>query len=169
MRKALPLLVIVTASILLGWFLHRPEERIEWREKTVVKVEHHTDTIVEKVPVYVEVVRTDSVLVMLTDTLYQPVLVNVPIEHKRETFEDGEVYYHGYMAGVDSLRAFRHTQIVTAEITRTEKTSRWGIGLTAGYGAGKGGLTPYVGIGLNYRLVSFPARKSGRERGIDYE
>lgn len=32
------------------------------------------------------------------------------------------------------------------------KKKRWGIGISAGYGICTGGLSPYVGIGINYSL-----------------
>lgn len=169
MRKTLPLLLLTTASVLLGWFLHRPAERIEWKEKVVVKVEHRTDTIVETVPVYIEKVRTEEKLVYLHDTLMQTVPVYVPIEHRHEKFEHGEVWYHGYEAGIDSLLAYKHTQIITIERTQKERPSRWGVGLSAGYGVGKSGLTPYIGVGIEYRLLSFPGRERRRERGLDYD
>lgn len=35
------------------------------------------------------------------------------------------------------------------------KVKRWGIGASAGYGIGKDGLTPFVGLSLNYSLFRF--------------
>ena len=59
----------------------------------------------------------------------------------------------------------RHTNIVnkksisnkndkyeTIYVTEKVKARRWGIGITAGYGIGRDGLSPYVGIGGYYRI-----------------
>jgi len=35
------------------------------------------------------------------------------------------------------------------------KQKKWGLGISAGYGANKNGLSPYIGFGVNYNLLSF--------------
>lgn len=35
------------------------------------------------------------------------------------------------------------------------KQKKWGLGISAGYGANKNGLSPYIGLGVNYNLLSF--------------
>lgn len=35
------------------------------------------------------------------------------------------------------------------------KRKKWGLGISAGYGANKNGLSPYIGLGVNYNLLSF--------------
>lgn len=35
------------------------------------------------------------------------------------------------------------------------KQKKWGLGISAGYGANKNGLNPYIGLGINYNLLSF--------------
>lgn len=35
------------------------------------------------------------------------------------------------------------------------KQKKWGLGISAGYGANKNGLSPYIGLGINYNLLSF--------------
>lgn len=35
------------------------------------------------------------------------------------------------------------------------KQKKWGLGINAGYGANKNGLSPYIGLGVNYNLLSF--------------
>ncbi len=40
----------------------------------------------------------------------------------------------------------------TAYMTKRQPARRWGVGVTAGYGIGKHGLSPYVGIGGFYRI-----------------
>ena len=35
------------------------------------------------------------------------------------------------------------------------KQKRWGLGINAGYGVSKSGLSPYIGLGVNYNLINF--------------
>lgn len=35
------------------------------------------------------------------------------------------------------------------------KPKRFGLGVSAGYGIGSNGLTPYIGLGINYNLINF--------------
>lgn len=35
------------------------------------------------------------------------------------------------------------------------KQKRWGLGINAGYGVSKSGLSPYIGLGINYNLINF--------------
>ena len=35
------------------------------------------------------------------------------------------------------------------------KQKKWGLGINAGYGVSKSGLSPYIGLGVNYNLINF--------------
>lgn len=167
MRKFAPL-ILIALFILFGYGLRKPVERIEYRDKVTTEYIH--DTIVETEYIYRERLRVDTVAYHYVDERHDTLYVPVPIEYLHERYEQGEVYYHGYNAGIDSLIAYKHTQIVTIERTLKEDVSPWGISVTAGYGVGKGGLTPYIGLGVDYRIVSFRKKNTGRrERGISYE
>lgn len=89
-------------------------------------------------------------------------LVQVPIDYIHEKYTDAEVWYHGFLAGIDSLQVYPETKYITNTVTLRERPSRWAISVQGGYGIGKGGLTPYIGIGLSYDLLRFPKR--GRVR-----
>ena len=64
------------------------------------------------------------------------------------------VYASGVMPQVDSVIHQTQSLIITKEIPVIKKT-RWRLGVQAGVGAGKGGLTPYVGIGVSYNILSW--------------
>lgn len=81
--------------------------------------------------------------------------VNVPITQKRYETEDYRAYVSGYQPSLDSLFITKPTQIVRI----TEKPSRWGIGISAGYGIGTKGLSPYIGVGVVYRIWDIGKRK----------
>ena len=58
------------------------------------------------------------------------------------------------MPQVDSVIHHTENLIITKDIPVIKKT-RWGLGVHAGVGAGKGGLTPYVGVGVSYNIISW--------------
>ena len=159
------ILLMVFLSFVMGYSYHKPET--EYRDVIVRDTVYRTDTIIEKIPILREVVRVDTVEVVMQTVTHDTVAVSVPIEHLHERFESGEVWYHGHMAGIDSLLAYKHTQLIHVESIRRD--SPWGMGLNVGYGAGKNGFSPYIGIGVQYRLLGFPRRKYRKERNLDYE
>ena len=63
------------------------------------------------------------------------------------------VYAHGVNPQVDSVTHFNTNMVVTKTVT--SKPKRWGIGVSAGYGLSKDGLSPYIGLGISYDIVRF--------------
>ena len=62
----------------------------------------------------------------------------------------------GWHPSLDEISVYPLTEVITrTEVVRVKEKARWGLGLTAGYGAGNGGLTPYVGAGVTYNLLSW--------------
>lgn len=80
-------------------------------------------------------------------------LVEVPIEQKVYGDSTYKAYVSGFDVSLDSIFVYRTAEVQT--IKSREKGKRWSLGLTAGYGASKDGLTPFVGIGLTYTLFDF--------------
>lgn len=81
------------------------------------------------------------------------VKVSIPITSK--VYEDStyRAYVSGYHANLDSIFIFPTREVIT--ITQKEKVKRWGLGIHAGYGFGKNGSSPYIGIGITYNLFNF--------------
>lgn len=78
------------------------------------------------------------------DTIYVP----VPITQKEYLTDDYHAWVSGYNPSLDSIDVFQETMY----ITKRQSSRRWGIGIMAGYGIGRDGLSPYVGIGGYYRI-----------------
>lgn len=78
------------------------------------------------------------------DTIYVP----VPITQKEYSTPDYRAWVSGYSAALDSIDVFPKTVYVT----KTFPARRWGVGVSAGYGVGQSGLSPYVGVGVYYRI-----------------
>lgn len=110
----------------------------------------HVDTIRDSIPypIYETVIQTVPELfpVYITlegDTVREPIYVPVPITKKEYKTDDYRLSISGYKPNLDDIEIYRKTEY----ITRTISPRRWGIGAIAGYGVGKNGLSPYVGIG----------------------
>ena len=92
-------------------------------------------------------------IVMPRDTVHDTVYVRLPSENIVWTDSFCSVYAHGVMTEIDSVRHFNTTMQIYHEPIPHQK--RWGIGIQAGYGASRDGLSPYVGVGLTYNLIRF--------------
>lgn len=92
----------------------------------------------------------DSTKAATTTDNADSVRVEVPICYLTYADTNYVAYVSGYEARLDSLRIFRTTQQIRS--TETRHTSRWSVGVTAGYGCTTAGLQPFVGIALSYRL-----------------
>lgn len=78
------------------------------------------------------------------DTIYVP----VPITQKEYSTSDYRAWVSGYNAAMDSIYVFPRT----IYITQKTPGRRWGLGIVAGYGVGRSGLSPYIGFGGYYRI-----------------
>ena len=120
------------------------------------------DTITLTKPVFVEKIQLDSVYMPVTDTLWKHDTLYVYLEREQIQWQDSlcRVYASGINPQVDSVTHFVQETIITREISVPVKVkSRWGLGIQVGYGAGVNGkqvyLTPYVGVGISYNILSW--------------
>ena len=120
------------------------------------------DTITLTKPVFVEKIQLDSVYMPVTDTLWKHDTLYVYLEREQLQWQDSlcRVYASGINPQVDSVTHFVQETIITREISVPVKVkSRWGLGIQVGYGAGVNGkqvyLTPYVGVGISYNILSW--------------
>lgn len=156
-RLLLTLTAVLCIGFLAGWFSRVParvEDFIEKVDTLIVR-----DTIMRDRPVFVDryLVRTDTVKLALHDTTLRvdSVLVDVPIE--RRIYEEDSLYravVSGYRPSLDSLLVYRTTTEITKFVPVPVK-KRWGVGIQAGYGFSRQGISPYVGVGISYNLINF--------------
>ena len=153
-------LLILACVFLFGFIIGQkhpqksPVEPIKTKVDTLVI----HDTTMSYKPIYVDRVKLDSVLVPVLDTMMIHDTTFVYLEREKVTWRDSlcEVYASGIMASVDSVRHFQEDKYITIEKQVPVKIkTHWGLGVNAGYGVGKGGLTPYVGVGISYNLLSW--------------
>lgn len=154
--KALLYVLIGIACFALGWFT-RPGG----------KAVYDTDTI-QSPPIVVTRTRVDT-LMMPFPQPYIAWLTGDTIEvdgcrHAKEqkVYTDDSTYtawVSGVRPSLDSIRTYSRTRYVDRYIYRDviskEKSKRFGIGLSAGYGVGKHGLSPVVAVTVNWNLFQW--------------
>ena len=153
-------LLILACVFLFGFIIGQkhpqksPVEPIKTKVDTLVI----RDTMMCYKHIYVDRVKLDSVLVPVLDTMMIHDTTFVYLEREKVTWRDSlcEVYASGIMASVDSVRHFQEYKYITIETQVPVKVkTHWGLGVNAGYGVGKGGFTPYIGVGISYNLLSW--------------
>lgn len=156
-KKHLILVIPFLVGFLIGYSSHfrRPGETLVERVDTLTV----HDTIMRETPVFVDryLLRTDTVKLAVHDTTLRvdSVLVDVPIE--RRIYQEDSLYravVSGYRPSLDSLMVYRTTTEITKFVAVPQK-KRWGIGVHAGYGFSRQGISPYVGVGVSYNLINF--------------
>ena len=156
MKNVVIALALIAVAFLLGRRSVKPE---------IVEI-HRTDTMWMRdtvretvlVPKIRYLTRVDTVLLLVPgDTV--KVLVLVPISRNVYEGEDYRAVVSGFRASLDTLDIFRKTQTVTNTVVqRVEvpgKPKHWGIGVSAGYALTPQGMKPYIGLGVQYDLISW--------------
>ena len=136
----------------------------------------HRTTDKEVITITDTLVLTDTIIkmqpkpykVIIIDTIYlpqQPQKPQKPQKPQIDTLIRQEVIYKDstYMAvvgGIEpylkSIEIYPKTIYVNNNTTTTIKVrSHFGLGVQAGYGYGRNGLQPYVGIGVQYNLIQW--------------
>ena len=133
----------------------------------------HRTTDKEVITITDTLVLTDTIIkfqpkpykVTIIDTIYLPQQPQKPQKPQIDTLIRQEVIYKDstYMAvvgGIEpylkSIEIYPKTIYVNNNTTTTIKVrSRFGLGVQAGYGYGRNGLQPYIGVGVQYNLIQW--------------
>ena len=112
----------------------------------------------------------DTILIALplvqVDTVRDTVIVH--LQREDIVWQDTlcTIYAHGYETEIDSVAHYITERTVTRYVTKERNTSRWGLGIHAGWGASTKGLSPYIGIGIHYAIIQ-PRIRSGRRSSAE--
>lgn len=114
------------------------------------------DTIVSYKPKWVTKRVVDTTFVPVTEYIERNDTVYAVLEREQVTWEDSlaRIYASGINPQVDSVFHYR-TEKVINHIIPVKVQSRWGLGVQGGFGVGKDGLTPYVGVGVSYNIFAW--------------
>ena len=122
------------------------------------------DTIVRYVrvtaPIAPQPPDTAARAVAATDTLRamhgiaDTAAVIIPITSRTYSTPEFTATVSGYQPSLDSITIHAPRTIITNN-PPAAKSKPWGIGIAAGIGTGRGGITPFIGITLQYSLIRF--------------
>ena len=130
----------------------------------------HRTTDKEVITITDTLVLTDTIIkfqpkpykVTIIDTIYLPQQPQQPqydtLIRQEITYKDST--YTAVVGGIEpylkSIEIYPKTIYVNNNTTTTIKVrSRFGLGVQAGYGYGRNGLQPYVGVGVQYNLIQW--------------
>ena len=153
--KYLPYLLIAALAFCLGWCSRSPTKAHIGKTDTVTSV--HVVTKVDVDTMYILSPQPYLAWIDSSDTIH----ASDTYYHLREYKEYSDSNYYAKVSGVaprlDEIRVYPRTIYQTEYVYRniTQKPKRWGIGLSAGYGVGKNGLTPVLAVTVNYNLLQF--------------
>lgn len=131
-------LVSILAAFFLG-SMFADTEKVEV-VRTVTKVE--TDTLVQYYPMP-KLVWFKGDTIHVRDTILM-------IEVKEYADSNYRVRISGYRPNLEFIEVYNTNTVST--ITEREKKKRWGLGVTAGCGFSKDGLSPGIMVGLTYNI-----------------
>lgn len=153
--KYLPSILIASLAFCLGWCSRSPTKAYIGKADTVTsvhvvtKVDVDTQYILFPVPYLAWIDNSDTIHV--SDTCW----------HLREYKEYRDSNYYAKVSGVaprlDEIRVYPKTitQYVYRDRIVSNKQKRFGLGLSAGYGIGRNGLSPVLAVTVNYNLFQW--------------
>ena len=80
--------------------------------------------------------------------------VIIPITSRTYSTPEFTATVSGYQPSLDSITIHAPRTIITNN-PPAAKSKPWSIGIAAGIGAGRGGITPFIGITLQHSLIRF--------------
>lgn len=97
---------------------------------------------------------TDTVAAADTLATDAAAAVLLPITQRTYTAPEYTAYVSGYLPSLDSITLHTPRTVIT-QPPPAVKNKPWSIGIAAGVGAGRGGITPFIGVTLQYSLIRF--------------
>lgn len=181
MKRYAIVFVLLMVCLLLGFLLGRSVtkrgegETVIVRDTTLLTV--HDTAFVEKPVPYISRELKDSLRILvalnnmqaqvidsLIDEIGNPPMdtiieINVPRWQKEYKDSTYHAWVSGYEPALDSLQVYNKTVYQTITIHEYQPKKKWAVGIQAGMGVGlnenKVITTPYIGVGLTYKLFEF--------------
>ena len=140
----------------LRWRNKTPQTVVETRVDTLVVY----DTITAYKPVPFNVYVVDTMWVPVTVHEHDTIWAQLPREQKVYQDSAYRAVVSGFRPSLDSIEVYRKMQtvIVTQNVRIPPPRWSWGVQTGVGWNPG-GGFSPYIGIGIQYRLGDLDFRK----------
>lgn len=153
--KYLPYLLITVLAFGLGWYSRSPAKSKSGIADTITSV-----NVVTRVDVDTMYILSPQAYIAWIDNS-DTIRASDTCCHFREykVYQDSNYYakVSGVAPRLDEIRVYPKT--VTEYVYRdrivSNKQKRWGLGLSAGYGIGRNGLSPVLAVTVNYNLWQF--------------
>ena len=165
-------IILLIVAFIVSLCIHTPSRTGECSS--------YRDTITDTIPYYLPVPKDSLVIRYVTERLPNaekedkedkednfPITdtviadssdVVIPITQKIYTDDSTYIaYVSGYQPALDSFM-FLRKNITTTHICPTPKERKWSVGIQVGYGVTVNKtpqFTPYIGIGLSYKIFNF--------------
>jgi len=155
---------LVAAFLVAGFFVIWADRRYgrTTPPEIVVETQYDTLTIHDTIVAYKPVPFN----VYVVDTMYVPVSVGkdtvwVDLPREAKVYQDStyRAVVSGFRPSLDTISIYRQKEIVTVTNNVRIPPPRWSWGVQAGVGVHQGGVSPYIGVGIQYRLGDFTIRK----------
>ncbi len=152
-REIVYLIVIMALTAAMTLTRSANVFHIKTRCDTVIVRDTIRDTVLAFRTVRLE--RIDTVwLRSARDTVL--VEVEVPIEKKTYLTDEYRAVVEGFRPRLAEMEIYRNTVYVNKTETVTlKRPAHWGIGIQAGYGYNFDRCRPYVGIGIQYNIITW--------------
>ena len=152
--------LMVVSGVLLWSDLHRRDTRPTIVVKTVRDTITLHDTITAYKPVPFNVYVVDTMWVPVTVNKTDTVWAQLPRTAKVYQDSTYRAVVSGFRPSLDTISVYQRTKVITVTNNVRIPPPRWSWGVQAGVGVNAGGsVTPYLGIGIQYRLGDFEIGK----------
>lgn len=155
--KGIGLLVLIGLPFLLGRHTVKPIIEEVVTEKIIVDTLTIEKLIVDTITSTKYVERYLPTLPKQQDTLIIRDSVKVYVPISDYIFEEPSKYRieaSGYEVKLNKLEIYP-TTVYNTETKIVKKKPKFGIGVQVGYGISNNSVSPYVGIGLTYNIITF--------------
>ncbi len=156
--------VVAALMVVSGIMLWSDLRRRDTTPQTIVKTVRDTiivrDTITAYKPVPFNVYVVDTMWVPVTVSKTDTVWAQLPRTAKVYQDSTYRAVVSGFRPSLDTISVYQRTKVITVTNNVRIPPPRWSWGVQAGLGVNAtGSLTPYIGVGIQYRLGDFEIGK----------
>lgn len=146
-------LLIFVSGVLLWSDLRRRDTTPQTVVKTVRDTLYIHDTITAYKPVPFNVYVVDTMWVPVTVSKTDTVWAQLPRTAKVYQDSTYRAVVSGFRPSLDTISVYQRTKVITVTNNVRIPPPRWSWGVQTGVGWNPGGgVSPYIGIGIQYRL-----------------